>query len=167
MPIPPELPKSTWTDADFDEMGWHDNVVHAIAFEPAIPYPGRVLLDIDYIIEWVHPVHPERTFSFWICPATLVFDKAWNLTSDIALQGSFTLSLDAIDRTGPDKHGAYEWTLDGHEFTLTLHSPGYTQHLRRPPILSREQRLTPSERGGIAFDRTSFPVPTPNTADHD
>jgi hypothetical protein len=35
----------------------------------------------------VLPEAPATTLSFWICPATLVFDRAWDLTTDINLQG--------------------------------------------------------------------------------
>ena len=32
----PTLAKTVWTQADFDQMSWHDNEVHAIAIEPAL-----------------------------------------------------------------------------------------------------------------------------------
>ena len=92
----PTLVRSTWTDANFDTMGWHDNAVHALALGPRCPHPGRLLVDLDYIVEWVSPSRQATTFSFWICPATLVFDPAWDLTADIDLQHfSFELSLDS------------------------------------------------------------------------
>ena len=154
----PTLAKAIWTDADFDRMGWHDSAVHALAIEPAPPYPGRLLVDLDYIVEWVCPTPPASAFSFWSCPATLVFDQAWDLAGDINLQGfSFELSLNALERCGPDEHDAFEWTLLGHEFSLTLRAPGFTQYLRRPPIHSPHQRLSVEERGGISFDEVGYP----------
>jgi hypothetical protein len=51
----PAVAKTVWTEADFDAMDWHDNAVHAVALEPALPDPGRLLLDLDYIVEWVAP----------------------------------------------------------------------------------------------------------------
>lgn len=92
-------------------MGWHDNAVHAVALEPVPDHPGRLLLDLDYIIEWVAAEPPATTLSFWICPATLVFARAWDLTADINLQGwGFqlflnALFLNAISRSGPDERG--------------------------------------------------------------
>jgi hypothetical protein len=44
----PAVAKTVWTE-------WHDNAVHAVALEPALPDPGRLLLDLDYIVEWVAP----------------------------------------------------------------------------------------------------------------
>jgi hypothetical protein len=86
MSISPAMAKSVWTEADFDAMGWHDNAVHAVALEPMRDHPGRLLLDLDYIVEWVSAEPPATTLSFWICPATLVFDQAWDLTADINLR---------------------------------------------------------------------------------
>jgi hypothetical protein len=49
----PTLAEAIWTDADFDRMAWHDYAVHAIAVEPAPPQPGRLLVDLDYLVDWV------------------------------------------------------------------------------------------------------------------
>ncbi|HEY7136522.1 MAG TPA: hypothetical protein VIB48_15815 [Acidimicrobiia bacterium] len=153
----PKLEKAEWTAADFDAMGWHDNAVHALAFEPALPHPGRLLVDLDYIIEWVKPAPPDSAFKFWICPATLVFDAASDLVVDADLTAqSFELSLDAITRSEPDEHGIRTWSLAGHEFTAVVRAKGYRQHLRRRPVLSARQRLTPEQRGGIAFGEQGF-----------
>jgi hypothetical protein len=35
----PAVAKTVWTEADFDAMDWHDNAVHAVALEPALPDP--------------------------------------------------------------------------------------------------------------------------------
>jgi hypothetical protein len=153
----PTFAKAVWTAADFDQMSWHDCAVHAIAVEPAPPHPGRLLVDLDYIVEWVCPTPSADTFIFWICPATLVFDEAWDLVGDINLRGfSFELSLETLDRTGPDEHDSFEWTLAGPEFTLAMRATGFTQYLRRPPIRSPHQRLSVAERGGLSFDRQGY-----------
>jgi hypothetical protein len=153
----PTVAKTVWTDADFDAMGWHDNAIHAVALEPAPGHPGRLLLDLDYIIEWVRPEPPSRRLSFWICPATLVFDRAWDLTADIDLQGwSFQLFLDRISRSGPDERGWSQWTLTGDHFTIALSAPGFTQYLRRAPVYSPGPWLSVQERGGFSFGQESY-----------
>jgi len=63
-PAPPQPAKTVWTNADFDDLTWHDNTIHALAVEPL---PGRLLLDIDHIVEGVRPDPAEATLSFWIC----------------------------------------------------------------------------------------------------
>ena len=153
----PTLAKAVWTEADFDQMSWHDNQVHAIALEPALPEPGRLLLDIDYIVQWVPPQPPSDLLSFWICPATLVFDPAWDLTTDIDLRGwAFSLSLDTVQRSDPDERGNFDWTLAGDQFTIELGSPGFTLYLRRPAVYTPRSRLTAGERGGFSFDRQGY-----------
>ena len=157
MSTEPTVAKTVWTDADFDAMDWHDNAIHALAFERAPSDPGRLLLDIDYIVEWVPPEAPATTLSFWICPATLVFDNAWDLTTDIELYArSFDLSLNAIERSAPDEHGFFEWTLAGDGFTIGLSAPGFTQYLRRAPVHSPGFFLSVQERGGYSFDEQGY-----------
>ncbi len=157
MSTAPTVAKTTWTDADFDAMGWHDNAVHAVAFEPGQSDPGRLLLDIDYIVEGVPPEAPATTLSFWICPATLVFDHAWDLTTDIELYArSFRLNLHPIERSAPDQHGFFEWTLAGDGFTIGLRAPGFTQYLRQAPIHSPTDSLSIDERGGYSFDQQGY-----------
>jgi hypothetical protein len=103
------------------------------------------------------PRYEHRADRFWICPATLVFDRAWNLTTDINLQGrSFQLFLDAIERSGPDEHGFFEWTLAGDHFSIGLSAPGFTQYLRHVPIRSPGYWLSVDERGGFSFDQEGY-----------
>jgi fermentation-respiration switch protein FrsA (DUF1100 family) len=142
--------KAIWTDADFDAMNWHDAAVHAIALEPAPPYPGRLLVDLDYVVERV----PSGAL---VCPATLVFGQARELAADINLPGpSFEPSLDAIRRSGPDQDDAFVWTLVGHLFSIGLRATGFTQYLRRAPVRSPRPRLTADERGGLSFDQRGY-----------
>ena len=149
--------KTIWTDADFAAMGWHDNAVHAIALEPALPHPGSLLLDIDYIVEWGPCPVPRGPLSFWVCPATLIFHRAWDLVTDINLQGwAFQLAIGAIERSGPDEHGSFDWTVEGDLFTMSLRAAGYTQYLRRAPVYVPYQRLSVEERGGLSFDQHGY-----------
>jgi hypothetical protein len=154
---PPAVPRTVFTNADYDAMGWHDCAVHAIAWQPLPDEPGRLLLDIDYILEWVAPEPPARTLSFWVSPATLVFEPAWDLVTDIDRTGwSFKLSLDAIRRSEPDERGNYDWTLEGDGISVSLGAPGFTQYLRRPPVHCPGPTLPAEERGGLGFDRRAY-----------
>jgi hypothetical protein len=151
----PEVAKTVWTETDFDAMGWHDNAIHAMAVEQGTDYPGRLLLDLDYIVGRVAP--PARNLSSWICPATLVFENAGDLTTDVDLQGrAFQLFLNAIRRDGPDERGFSQWTLTGDNLTIELSARGFTQYLRRPPVLVQSYWLTVEERGGFSFARESY-----------
>jgi hypothetical protein len=41
------------------------------------------VLDIDYIVRWVDPAPDEPHYSFWIVPATLVFEDVFGLSVDL------------------------------------------------------------------------------------
>lgn len=150
--------RATWSDADFEDMGWQDAAVHALGFEPAMPHPGRFLVDLDYIVEWVAPEEPDTAFRFWIAPATLAFDAASDLVANVDLSGqAFELSLESLVRSESDKNGIRTWTLAGHEFHVRLRARGFRQVLRRRPVLSASQRLPEDQRGGIGFGLEGFP----------
>ena len=121
MSTEPDVAKAVWTEADFDAMSWHDNAIHAVAVEPVPDHPGRLLLDLDYIVGGILPEPPATRVSFWICPATLVFDEAWDLTADADLRGwSFQLFISDISRSGPDERGFSDWTVAGDRFSIEL-----------------------------------------------
>jgi hypothetical protein len=64
----------------------HDCRIHAISIgeydDDTLP-PARVLLDLDYILKCVDPARGERYFTFWISPATLVFEGAWGIEGNL------------------------------------------------------------------------------------
>jgi len=154
---PPAVARTTWTEADYSTMSWHDNAVHAIAWEALPNNPGRLLLDIDYILRWDAPEPSATTLGFWISPATLVFDPAWDLTTDIDRIGwGFQLFLTAIRRSEPDERGNSEWTLEGDGINISLGAPGFVQYLRRPPVHCPGQALSVEERGGFSFERRGY-----------
>ncbi|MFJ4851143.1 hypothetical protein [Streptomyces sp. NPDC088733] len=155
------LTKSIWTDADFDAMGWHDVTIHGICVQPGAsddsPLP-RLLLDIDYIVRWVHPVPPETHFSLWIAPSTLVFEDVWDVKGDLDFKGMvMSLDIDHLRRsTAEDKYDDPQWHIEGHYFDLKLRATGYRQYLRQAPRLSPRLVLSLGERGGLSFAETAF-----------
>ena len=88
--------KGTWTDADFEVMGWHDCPIRAVAVDLSEGVK-EVALDLDYIVSWIAPEEPGGNFSFWISPATLLFHEVWTFEGDISVPGPF-LELDGIER---------------------------------------------------------------------
>jgi hypothetical protein len=154
-----ELEKATWTDADFETMGWHDCHVHAVSIgvreDDTFPWQ-RVLLDLDYIVQWVDPKFPRRSFTFWVAPATLVFDEAWDITGGLEPLNDL-LEIAGLHRLDPpDDRPDPLWHVEGHNFDLRLRAPGFTQYIRTPPIHSKAQYLTQPERGGLNFTERSF-----------
>jgi hypothetical protein len=150
------LEKPVWTEADFEQMGWHDIPVHAVAFRPEL---FELWFDIDYIFNWVSPKGAENYYSFWIAPATLVFENFYELEFDIESQGG-EMSLQGIERSDPrtprnnsEKRTEWRWLLEFNEGQITFRSVGFSQFTRRPPLFVRSQRLTLEQRRGISFER--------------
>ncbi len=135
-----ELEKWLWTESDFEIMGWHDSRVYAIAFSPET---CEISFDIDYIFQWVHPKDDEKYFSFWVSPATLVFDNIYDVEFNI---GSYNggLEIDFIKRDETriprnaqyiGKNEAWTWTIECQEGEIKFRSAGYKQYVRASPVL--------------------------------
>jgi hypothetical protein len=146
-----------WTHDDFDEMGWHDVKIHAITFQPE---EYEFILDIDYIFAWVDPDPPSPGFSFWISPATLVFQNTWDFNAEL----SDPMGLRIMDVTRKDprlpKNAAFvatktewSWKIELLQGEFTFSAAGFSQYIRREPIRILTQEFTLQERGGISFDR--------------
>lgn len=152
------LLKATWSDADLEAMSWHDVTIHASCVQPAAQGMPRLLFDLDYIVRWVHPVPPARTFSFWIAPATLVFDDVTDMVGDVDFSGSLPeLVVDELRRVSTE-HGRVEplWHIEGHAFDLRFRASGFRQFIRQPPQLVAQRVLLHPERGGYSFAETAF-----------
>ncbi|MFB7877991.1 hypothetical protein ACFC06_22315 [Nocardia sp. NPDC056064] len=153
------LVKSVWTDDDFESMGWHDATVHALCVQPGEGVLPRLVLDLDYIVRWVHPVPPAVYFSFWVAPVTLVFDEVWDLAGDLDFRArSLCLEIADLHRETPDgvSRGFSFWRIEGHAFELKFYAPGFRQYFRRAPALVPGQVLSHAERGGCSFAEAGF-----------
>lgn len=153
-----QLEKSIWTEADFDRMGWHDVLVHAITFAPE---RYEFILDIDYIFAWVEPEPPSPGYSFWISPATLVFRNIWDFNADFGDPLGLQIMHVARDGARVPKNSNFvdgtewTWTLDLFQGGITFASTGFDQYTRRKPVRLSSQQFSLEERGGISFARPS------------
>jgi hypothetical protein len=59
-----QLEKNIFTEADFEQMNWHDCHIHSFSFNDNY----ELLMDIDYMFEWVHPKKEADTTSFGLLP---------------------------------------------------------------------------------------------------
>src|SRR5580765_4389158 len=78
-PLMPD--RSHWTTSDFDTMSWHDCHVYGFALEEKEHGTGDLILDIDFIVEWL--CHTDRHFEFRIAPATLTFHNIFGLRFEL------------------------------------------------------------------------------------
>src|SRR5262245_6916041 len=72
--------KTVWTEADFDQLSWHDNSIYGLALRTE-NWKSDLLLDIDYITEWLCGV--DQRVRFLIAPATLTFHNVTDLRLDV------------------------------------------------------------------------------------
>ncbi len=147
--------KWVWTEADFDRMGWHDCVIHALAFRPE---RYELLLDLDYMFEWVKPRQDETHYRFWIAPAVLVFENAHSIRFDVDTSGGLQIMSVKRASVRRPKNADYivreeewEWEIDLLEGQIALWSVGYKLYVRSRPILNSQQYLKETERGGFSF----------------
>lgn len=152
-----DLEKWVWTEADFEQMGWHDTRIHAIAF---LPDSLEFALDIDYILQWINPAENETYYKFWVAPATLVFENVYDLQID--LEPFAGVEIQGIHREDPQKpknaeyigrDTEWRWVIEAQEGEISLRSVGYKQYFRSDPIFGRQQSLELSVRGGFSFNR--------------
>jgi hypothetical protein len=139
-------------------MGWHDCRIHAISigeYEDDTLPPARMLLDLDYIVRWVEPTRGEQHFTFWIAPATLVFEGAWDIRGQLGPLHE-AMEIADIHRVDADNNPEPVWHIEGQNFDLRFRAAGYTQYLRLLPQHVPRQILTSAERSGISFAEQSF-----------
>ncbi|TWU48702.1 hypothetical protein Poly51_46030 [Rubripirellula tenax] len=150
---------STWTETDFDSLGWHDIHVHGFRIVEGEHGVGDLWLDLDYILEWVPPAAKGGAFRFRIAPASLVFRDVTSLrlaldyATPTASMGPF--SLDGIERepiSFDNGCNSFRWAINVNwpDGEMTFESPGFTQTLSGPIIESDAQYLTDAERNGDA-----------------
>jgi hypothetical protein len=149
--------KSEWTSADFDTLSWHDCSVYGFRLEQRPEHEGHgtadLALDIDFIVEWL--CHDDRTFQFRVAPATLTFHDVFGLRIELdyasVSAGMTPFTVAAIEReefshvTG---HRSFRWRLpiNWPSGVIAFEASGFTQVLRRAPILVDRQALLPHER---------------------
>lgn len=145
------MPDHVWTDEQFDEMSWHDNCVHGLRIVEGIHGAGELILDLDYILEWIEA---EESFRFRILPVTLKFREVTHLrisldyaTPTIAL-GPF--SIHAIERKieQRERYVAQVWKLliNSPVGEITFEAQGFEQRGVGAPQISNAQWLSPDER---------------------
>lgn len=134
--------KNTWTDDDFDDMGWHDNQIYAFS----IPKEDLTFtLDIDYIFQW--DLHPTTNFfNFWVSPCTLRFERVLQLKIDLTFENRVGLYVEDILRKNPRPSQSGTVTIWEYEIrtdcgTIAFESSGYLQLVHQQPVLSEGQSL--------------------------
>ncbi len=156
--MPDHTYQDSWTEDDFESMSWHDNTVHGLRLRnPNTDYDSELVLDIDYIVEWICQVG-RNTCRFAVAPAELTFVCVSNLRIDVHLVLMESLIIDGIEReeiTTEDEarrgHRRYRWTISMHSFEqrankIVIESSGFRQVLKKPPVITMNQDLDEDDR---------------------
>jgi hypothetical protein len=142
---------------DFERYSWHDNAVHGIRIvEGADGCGGEVILDIDFIVEWLPPDGGDHAFRFRIAPADLTFHDVTELVIAVDYASSAAalqpMTIHEIHRevvTYPNGHSSFAWKIEinwpRHSF-ISFRSSGFLQVPRMQPITSGAQYLSPAQR---------------------
>ena len=142
-----------WTEKDFEQMGWHDNHVHGLQIIEGEYGAGQLILDIDYILEWINA--DEGKCRFRILPSILKFRGVMNLrlALDYATPtaGLGPFSIHAIERKiePRERYDAQIWTIviNWPEGEIRFEAEGYEQRGMREPQIADEQYLSSKDRG--------------------
>jgi hypothetical protein len=135
-----KLEKSIWTESDFEIMGWHDSRIYATAFSPE---KCEIIFDIDYIFQWIHPKQDENYFSFWVSPATLIFENVYNVEFSFQSYDG-ALEIDSIKREyvgAPinaqyiGKNKEWIWSIECQQGEIKFRAAGFKQYVRAEPKL--------------------------------
>lgn len=141
-----KLEKRIWTDKDFDNMGWHDNQIYQVRLTKDLEF------DIDYILQWNQPDLDGLPFTFWIAPATLVFEKVEGLTFELATNFGFELEIESIERPGMENDN--RWTILTQQGSFQFFCKGFQQFIRQDPFFEFGQVISNNKRGGCSLERT-------------
>ena len=141
-----------WTDAQFEEMSWHDNHVHGLRIVETGKGEGDLILDVDHIVEWLNC---EGTgFNFRIVPVTLTFHGTMflRLSLDYATPtAAFSpFMIHEIERRSEqrDRYVAQLWkiSISWPVGEIAFEARGFTQRGVGEPIHSEGQYLDPELR---------------------
>jgi hypothetical protein len=143
-----ELEKWIWTEKDFKQMGWHDATIYGLRLTENLE------LDIDYILQWNQPDIQGFQFTFWVAPATLIFERVTDLRFE--LTQSFDdkwMEIDDINMETVEYKNA--WTIITQQGNISFKAESYQQIIRKRPTFQLGQSIPYDERDGISFDLTT------------
>lgn len=138
--------KNIWTEEDFNQMGWHDSRIYKLRVGKSVE------MDIDYILEWNEPEMVGMAFTFWIVPATLVFDRI----TDFSCESVFymgDIEIENIEKQVREED--VQWIIKCHSGEFSFIAPGYSMFIRQKPFFSFEQTISLCARGGCSLERTT------------
>lgn len=142
-----------WTTEHFEQLSWHDNHVHGIEIVEGAFGAGELILDLDFIEEWL--CEDDGRCRFRIQPVALKFHEVTNLEIELSYRsvsaalGPF--SIHAITRRSEqrERYVAQLWTIEINwpKGQIRFEAAGFTQERRGVAVVSDGQCLGKEQRG--------------------
>lgn len=155
-------PVTVWitTDADAEQMSWHDAQLYGARF---LLEAAELAFDLDWPIQWMAPPEGSSYFRAWVSPATLVFHGVTGFQGNLDLPHDSTIIDLGVDPDQADELGSgvpteggtwwFMKTVVGH---WRIRAQGFTQYLRARPVLTAGGTLGLELRRGVCFDRRTL-----------
>ncbi len=152
------MPADRWTNADFDQLSWHDNHLHGFTVREGEQALGELALDIDFILEWLCD-KDSGSCEFRIAPATLTFHEVSDLvvaldyvTTTAALCPASIGEITRESRADPSGYRTFNWRIDINwpAGCIRFIASGFSQILRAAPIVVPQQYLSPGQRLSVS-----------------
>lgn len=136
--------KRFWTDADFPNLSWHDNSVHAFRIIEGKDGAGDLVLDIDHIVDWIES---EKRYEFRVAPAELRFHGVTDLRVTLDYPAtSAALTPFMLDRIQVDQSNHWTLKVNWPVGEISFSSTGFSQRITGELVVSSAQSLDPSQR---------------------
>lgn len=145
--------KLIFTDADLENLCFHDCRIFAMT-----PEGDDLVMDIDYMFEWIEPEEGETGFTHPISPCTLHFKNVEDM--GMFFEGTYPdvsfIMQDCYEEENafsPEQH-TYKIECLGGNFILRC--DGFEMIVRKQPMFVKNQCLSMDQRGGINFSKEPY-----------
>ena len=130
-----------YSDAEFNDMGWHDNRVYNIGIPTE---DNKFKLDIDYIFEWSK--EGDEYSGFWVSPCEIVFKDVYGLKINIDFTQYVLLFISTITRENKrlspnGKAEIWDYKIELDNGSIEFSATGFEQFVKEQPVFSDSQAL--------------------------
>ena len=150
----PGSSKFAWNLDDFHELNWHDATIWGICLEnhelvdkARTVWPlQQILLDVDYITQWVPGPTQRDPYSFYVAPMTMRITGVTDLSVNYTMRASAGRMkiMDFWEDSG-------QWHVAGMGLEMNFDCEAIEVFMRRGPQHSPHQALTLDQRGGVSY----------------
>lgn len=130
-----------WTDHNFNELNFHDNIIYSVSFPEEEPLFS---VRLDYILDW-NLDKSKELYSFLVSPALLIFENISELKIDLIYENNIGMSISTFvrdnQRLSPNKE-VYLWDyiIYTDRGNISLSAASFSLKLLDEPISSYSQK---------------------------